>query len=218
MKNLKTGFSQILLLTIIGILILSGGIIYFYPSKQTKTTTQLKKIIAENKEIDSPNDTVKNTYLYLRIQAMMEEQTDTMFNNPNSTKPEIKVKIDGEESKTINDKRLEITNLMNAWSKDLIQSSIISNNNIDEISAKSIADINSRLTDLKNLIYTLSPSNSGLSQEEIDQYQQFVSNTQNAIIPPPTPTEQPINSSDFVYPPETFDLKNPRLIEGVNRR
>lgn len=96
--------------------------------------------------------------------------SDPFFNDPQSASPTLKLKTDSSTTAHIEGLRAMINNLISSWQTDT-----------GSIRANDLVLINDYLGQLQDIVDNLTPQNSGLTQAEIDHYDQIVSDAQNAV-------------------------------------
>ncbi len=132
-----------------------------------KRLQEMKSILAS---LYSPENVVTDAY-YAANNAVTNN-ADTLFKNATSTKPEIKVALATQIRNEINTKRADLTKTLKAW-KALADSG--STGQAAVTAAQGYAeDVQNYLNDLQNIVNNLTPGNSGLSQAEIDAYEQAI--------------------------------------------
>jgi hypothetical protein len=208
MKNSQRGSSVLLaILTVLLLLVIAGGFVSYFFNKNKKPIIQATaptEVSTPQKEPlfgGSSGNFTQNNYQVARL--AIENKADTLFNNATS-KPEIKIgNLPTNSKNSINAKRQKVNEIFKT--------------NSTSLSAGDMAFIISYLNDLRQIVASLSPDNSNLSQTQINNYQAVVNNAQTdiqATITPASPTGNEI-LPDSLSPFDRFG--RPRLIEGPNR-
>jgi len=191
MKNTEKGFVAF---SILAILVLLSGGVFFYAKAQSKKELAKQAQVQDikNKIVDAEaqvrTETSKLNYLsgifrdqnpvyavvhdyYQRVSDAIES-TDAVFQNPATSKPEIKVSTKTETIKqNINDKRAKMNLLLAQWKK-MANAAFVqetSKNTIQNIQ-KDAQAILSFIQSVHTIVVALTPENSGLTQAEIDAY------------------------------------------------
>lgn len=108
-------------------------------------------------------------------------KTDLFFIDANGN-PKLKITSKSDLQKKINDQRTHINLLLNNWKQKLSasQASAITRQTINNLVSDAQV-IEEYVNDLSSVINLLTPENSGLTQEEIDSYQQVLTDVNNQL-------------------------------------
>lgn len=108
-------------------------------------------------------------------------KTDLFFLDANGN-PKLKITSKAELQKKINDQRAYINQLLNNWKQKLSasQASVVTRQIIDNLISDAQV-IEEYVNDLSSVINLLTPENSGLTQAEIDSYQQILNDVNNQL-------------------------------------
>lgn len=108
-------------------------------------------------------------------------KTDLFFLDANGN-PKLKITSKAELQKKINDQRAYINQLLNNWKQKLSasQASVVTRQTINNLISDAQV-IEEYVNDLSSVINLLTPENSGLTQAEIDSYQQILNDVNNQL-------------------------------------
>jgi len=196
MQSLQKGFIAYVIVAVLAI-ILIGGSFYFYSRNKTGSLSDNQLLLlGANQKVEM--ETAKLEELHRRYQAerkivaqIQEEysniktnilrRTDIFFKNAESKNPQIIIKISNKNiEKDINNRRLEITKLLEAWDKEneIINSDSVSINLLPTLSDL----VKSAKKDISYIeINNLSIENSDLTQSQISSYQFIIASNINEV-------------------------------------
>ncbi|OHB09374.1 MAG: hypothetical protein A3H52_03275 [Candidatus Zambryskibacteria bacterium RIFCSPLOWO2_02_FULL_39_26] len=205
MQSLQKGFIAYVIVAVLAI-ILIGGSFYFNSRNKTGSLSDNQLLLlGANQKVEM--ETAKLEELHRRYQAerkivaqIQEEysniktnilrRTDIFFKNAESKNPQIIIKISNKNiEKDINNRRLEITKLLEAWDKEneIINSDSVSINLLPTLSdlvksaKKDISYIEKYIAQLESIINNLSIENSDLTQSQISSYQFIIASNINEV-------------------------------------
>jgi hypothetical protein len=188
----KGAISVNVIIILVGISLIGFGTYYFFPASESVELTQAKaKVSAENAKLDELNARynaeraviVQLNEQYASLRDGVVKKMDYFFTNPNSNNPKILLKInDKAVEKDINNRRIEITRLLEAWDKKIedLNSGSITKKSKDTLlsmiaeAKNDIKYVETYITDLGIIINNLTPTNSQLQQTQIYAYQSIV--------------------------------------------
>ena len=110
---------------------------------------------------------------------IINKNTDTLFKNPESTKPEIKITLkDKVVQDAINANRKQVESVLDVWKTELdnYTNSSVTLTSLINTTQQSINSIQNYLVNLQAVVDTLTVSNSNATQKQIDAYQLIVDN------------------------------------------
>ncbi|MCL5782110.1 MAG: efflux RND transporter periplasmic adaptor subunit [Patescibacteria group bacterium] len=151
---------------------------------------------------------------YVKAQSALVNYADSLFTNPQSANPLIKVVTQSAATNNaINAERVKITDIMTLWKND------VANANDPEKAAtlignadKYLSSIKIFMNDLTAAVNYLNPGNSGLAQSAIDVYASDINAAQSAInqsVSSITNAKSSLEASDVAYQEaeSSFELK-----------
>ncbi len=137
---------------------------------------QSKVDAARAAEANAEKDAVNAMHdAYAKAQSALVNYTDSLFTNPSSVNPTIKLPLESEETKrSVQDERVAVSGALSDWADDLAK---ITTSGDTTNAASLMVQARSRLiivkgfmSDLSEAVGTLTTANSGLSQTVINGY------------------------------------------------
>jgi len=152
------------------------------------------KLVAAQKKLDAEtvrlrqlsalpiDDTITTADFEAAYQRMINNVvgvTDIFYNHP-QTAPDFKIKIDADIKSQIDTARLNLQVALNAWKAltNAIGTRSLTAGDLVQIQ-QYVQNVNNYITELKNIIDSLTPANSGLTQAQIDADRALVDGTVN---------------------------------------
>lgn len=153
---------------------------------KVESETKILEDLASRAQLEK-NTVDKLKTKYANAYNLIEKDTDVLFKNPKTTKPEIKIKTnDAALRASLNLSRKQLQGMLNEWKAQLdeytqitkqgskIESSDITISELVKTTEQNIDSIESYISQLQNLVNNLS-ANSSLSDAQIVYYQSVVS-------------------------------------------
>lgn len=190
MKKEQRGFTVTLGILIFAIVIGGGVLIYLNKGGENNSpeniVADLKNKIAEAQD-KLESETSKLNYLsgvfrdfnpvFALVQdhySMIEDavkKTDPLFREPDSTRPQLKIKAKDQLKKDLEARRAEINERLNKWRQMATLASVGDTISVPLSTLQSdAAEIQSYINEVADFVATLTPANSGLTQAEINVY------------------------------------------------
>ncbi len=193
MKQSQRGFIAYTVMIAIGIILVGGGFYYYLKGggglsgdrqealarldTESNTLFNMKARYKAEREIISK---IKDQYSSVTKNVL--SKTDVFFLNPNSDNPQIKIKIDKATQDKINSKRLQITKMLRDWqvkneiinSDSLYEDLLPTINDLVKSAEQDMAYVKQYMKELEGIIGGLSPTNSNLTQSQIDSYENII--------------------------------------------
>ncbi|HEY0221068.1 MAG TPA: hypothetical protein VGC58_02485, partial [Candidatus Paceibacterota bacterium] len=179
------------------IILITIGSYYFF-TKDNKLAEAKTKVKVETQKLDNLKDTytkerevikdIKEQYNLLKNGVV--RNTDIFFKDAGSNNPKILIKLSNkDQEKNINNKRLEITKLLEAWDKKIedLESNKSSVESITTLSElvnqikKDVRYVKQYVEELKDIVSEVTPDYSGISQNQIVTYELILGNTLEQI-------------------------------------
>ena len=195
MKKNSKGYTT-LTLVLVSAFVIAVGVFFYMRSGNSenallKKQADLKAQLANAKsklgnEKDKLNDAEKAFRAAFPFYDFVDDQlvamnqavnrTDVLFQNPQTENPVLKIKTSNPEvQKNIEDKRTIINEILQDWRSrvDVTLAGKIDKATLDQLKKDSLT-IQSYVNDLNAYVDSLTPANSGLSQSQIQSYQQMI--------------------------------------------
>ena len=195
MKKNSKGYTT-LTLVLVSAFVIAIGVFFYIRSGNSenallKKQADLKAQLANAKsklgnEKDKLNDAEKAFRVAFPFYDFVDDQlvamnqavnrTDVLFQNPQTENPVLKIKTSNPEvQKNIEDKRTIINEILQDWRSrvDVTLAGKIDKATLDQLKKDSLT-IQSYVNDLNAYVDSLTPANSGLSQSQIQSYQQMI--------------------------------------------
>jgi FtsZ-interacting cell division protein ZipA len=205
---------------IIGVILIVAiiGLWFFYkksPSVVPATAVETKVESLANESLNSPQINIP-ALTYIRARDAVITKTDTLFNNPQSVNPKIKIPTtDTNQQAQINAKRAELNILFENWAQLIAESRSLSDPNLQTLSEENRKIVADYLNQLKTIVSDLSPKSSGLPQAQIDTYQAAVEEAQKKVLEEAQKSDPVASSTPLIN--QIGENGLPKLIEGINR-
>jgi hypothetical protein len=195
MKKNSAGYTMLTLILVVAFIV-GVGVFYYMRSSNSddallKKQAELKAQLANAKsklanEKDKLNDAEKAFRVAFPFYDFVDDQliamsqavsrTDVLFQNPQTDNPVLKVKTSNPEvQKNIEEKRVVINQILSDWRSrvDVALAGKIDKSTLDQLKKDSIT-IQTYVNDLNAYVDSLTPANSGLTQTQIQSYEQMI--------------------------------------------
>lgn len=189
MKKDQRGFTVTLGIVIFAILIGGGVLIYSNKGREDNSpetiVADLKNKLAEAQD-KLESETSKLNYLsgvfrdFNPVFALVQDhynmiedainKTDPLFREPDSARPQLKIKAKDQLKKDLEARRAEINERLNRWRQIATLVSVGDNSVPLSTLQSEAAEIQSYINEVADFVATLTPANSGLTQTEINTY------------------------------------------------
>ncbi len=228
MKKDQRGFTVTLGILIFAILIGGGALIYFNKGGENNSpealVADLKNKIADAQE-RLESETSKLNYLsgvfrdFNPVFSLVQDhydmindavkRTDPLFREPDSTRPQLKIKAKDELKKDLEARRSEINERLSRWRQMATLATAGDPGSVPLSTLQSDAtEIQSYINEVAEFVATLTPANSGLTQTEINTYVDAMTTASQNVASVVASLTQAIASTPTTPPPTQSPAQN----------